>query len=292
MALVSVQESFNPDTEEGVVALLEKYEDSALIVAGGTFVNGLAARGLLSGVEVLIHMDKLDLARVQAAAGALEIGATTTFTELEAAGELHALPVNGAILDALEYPPVQVKNAATIGGCVASSCPFFDLPVCLLSLDAAVRVRGPGGGRELPIESFYPGLFENALEPYEFLTHVLLPEHGSRTASAFIKHETNANDLAILNVAVLLEVDQGGGIQAARVFVGGGVGETPVRAPSAERALCGATAAAELFKVAGEAARADVEPMSDHRASAGYRTELTKVLVERALKRAAERAGV
>ena len=61
MALTSVETYHNPDNEAAVVQLLQKYEDSALIVAGGTFLHGLAARGLLSGVEALIDIQNLDL---------------------------------------------------------------------------------------------------------------------------------------------------------------------------------------------------------------------------------------
>ena len=99
-------------------------------------------------------------------------------------------------------------NSATVGGSIAASCPFFDLPTSFLALDGAVRAHGPGGSRDIPMEAFFAGLFENCLAPDEFVTAITLPQPAAGSASAFIKLETNANDLAILNVAVALTLDR------------------------------------------------------------------------------------
>jgi CO/xanthine dehydrogenase FAD-binding subunit len=181
-------------------------------------------------------------------------------------------------------------NAATAGGCVASSCPYFDLPVSLLVLDAKVVAQGPAGSREIGLESFFPGPFENALDPAEFVTGLRVPRPGNTTTSAFTKLETNANDLAIVNVAVSLETDGAGNCERACAFVNG-VGGTPARLPSAEGVLAGAVLGKDVFASAGEAAKTDVEPFADHRASAEYRSVMIGVLLQRTLESAAGRLG-
>ena len=293
MALTSVETYHNPENEAAVVQLLQKYEDSALIVAGGTFLHGLAARGLLSGVEALIDIRNLDLNYITTNSNGVVIGATTRFAQLEENESIGQQPWLGAVKDAISYPPVQIMNSATVGGSIAAACPFFDLPTGFLALGGAVRAHGPGGSRDIPMEAFFAGLFENCLAPDEFVTAITLPQPaaGSASASAFIKLETNANDLAILNAAVALTLDGSNACSRARVFVGGGVGETPARAGSAEQALTGAVIDAETIDKAAEAAKSDVDPISDHRASAEYRAEMTRVLVARAIRKALERAG-
>jgi carbon-monoxide dehydrogenase medium subunit len=57
------------------------------------------------------------------------------------------------------------------------------------------------------------------------------------------------------------------------------VGETPVRALGAERALAGGASPAEAAAVAAQ----DVDPSATTRASADYKRHLVQVLVERAL---------
>ena len=291
MALTSVETYHNPENEAAVVQLLQKYEDSALIVAGGTFLHGLAARGLLSGVEALIDIRNLDLNYITANSDGVVIGATALFAQLEEDGSIGQQPWLGAMKDAISYPPVQIMNAATVGGSIAASCPFFDLPTGFLALDGAVRAHGPGGSRDIPMEAFFAGLFENCLAPDEFVTAITLPQPAPDSASAFIKLETNANDLAILNAAVALTMDGSNTCSRTRVFVGGGTGETPARAGSAEQVLTGAVVDAETIDKAAEAAKSDVDPISDHRASAEYRAEMTRVLVARAIRKALERAG-
>jgi carbon-monoxide dehydrogenase medium subunit len=118
----------------------------------------------------------------------------------------------------------------------------------------------------------------------------VLPLPAKRTGSAFIKLDDNANDLAIVNVAVRITVD-GGTCADARVIVGGGCGNTPIRAASAEKVLVGADLGDDLMYDAGQAVAADIDPISDHRASAKYRRATAKVLVQRALDRAMSRVG-
>jgi len=289
VALTSVQSFYSPEDNKAVVALLDKHEDSALIVAGGTFLHGLVSRGLLSGIEVLINIQKLGLNKITFSKDKVDIGATTKFAQLQACKEVQEQAWLGAIKDALEYPPVQIMNSATVGGSIASSCPFFDLPTSFLALDGSVQAYGAGGDRNIPMQEFFAGLFENSLSSNEFVTGISAPVPGGSATSAFIKMETNANDLAILNVAACLSMDDAGTCQQARVFLGGGMGEVPVRSPAAEKVLTGATIDEDVIVKAGDAVLGDVDPLSDHRASAEYRKAMSKVLLQRALRRALER---
>ncbi len=289
MSLPKLQEYCTPENASALVALLQRFQGNALIIGGGTFVHGLSARGLLTEVEALIDIQRLGLSYIKPGAQGTTIGATTTFAQMETQAKLLDEPWHGALKDSLRYPPVQIKNTATFGGCVAASCPYFDVPVALLTLDASVNAQGPGGQRMIRLDEFFTGLFENALKPGEFVAELMVPSAPAKSASAFMKLETNANDLAILNAAVFVTVDASGKFSAARVFIGGGVGETPVRARSAESALRGNKPSAEIFAQAAKAAQGDVDPMTDHRASAAYRSAMTRVLVERSLKLAADR---
>ncbi len=289
MSLAGLNEYCLPDTAADVVTLLERLGDSGLIVAGGTFVHGLEARGLLTGIDALIDIQNLGLNTVSFDADALRLGAMATFAQLAAAPQVNETPALGAVKDALTYPPMQILNVATIGGNIAASCPFFDLPTALLALDATVTAQGSAGERTIALPEFLTGLFENSLSGDEFVTGLTIPNAAPGTASAFLKLETNANDLAIVNVAVRITLNAEGNCSDPRVTVGGGIGESSVRSPAAEAVLNGQSSGAELFQAAADAVPADIEPMSDHRASAEYRTAIAKVYVKRALQQAAAR---
>lgn len=289
MSLTSVKEYFTPSSNEEVLELLETYGDGALIVAGGSFVHGLDARSLLTGIEALIDIQNLGLNQIKSDSAGLTVGAMVTFTELQQAQEIQSSVAFGAVQDALTYPPLQIRNVATVGGNIASACPYFDLPPAIMSLSGVVQARGPRGSREIGLQEFFSSLFQNTLEAGEFVTGLFFPLLPARSASAFIKLETNANDLAIVNVAVQVTLDESGRCQEASVVIGGGVAETPVRAIESEYLLQGEKISDELLHRAGLATQSDLQPMSDHRASAAYRSEMAKILTERALRRAVAR---
>jgi carbon-monoxide dehydrogenase medium subunit len=292
MGMSGVREFCRPQTARDVVELLEKYGDRAVLLAGGTFLHGLFATGLSSGAKVLVDLQKAGLSYVKARNGGLALGAMTTFRELAESEPVQKRPEFAAIRDALQYPPAQIRNQATVGGCVAAALPLFDLPVALMAVDGSVTALGPRGSREIRLDKFFVDYFENALETSEFLTDVLLPKLPPRSASAFLKLETNANDLALLNVGTHVTLDESGICREARVVIGGGVGKVPVRMVSAESVLKGQRPSAKLLEEASQAVSPDLHPVSDHRASAQYRSAVAKVYVRRTLKRAIGQLGI
>ncbi|UCG73945.1 MAG: FAD binding domain-containing protein [Chromatiales bacterium] len=291
MALPNIQDYYVPGTRQEAVELLGKFGENAMLVAGGTFVHGLEVRGVLGEIEALIDIGQLGLAGIRSEDGKLVVGATTNFGEIQAHADIASAPHYAAIIDALTYPPAQIINVGTIGGCIAASAPLYDLPCALSALDASLRINGGNGAREVALGEFFTGLFENVLASNELITEVVLPAAPANTASAFLKLETNANDLAIVNLAVRLTVDSAGNCADTRVYVGGGIGESYARAVSAEAVLNGAPAEAASFDAASEAVVNDIEPVDDHRASAAYRAHIVKVYTRRCLATALERLG-
>lgn len=288
MALHNLKEFHAPRSLADARAVLDANED-ALVLSGGTFLHGLEARGLLSDVEALVDIRRIGLDTVEIDGTGLDIGATATFARLQAVPEVATAPWLGALADALSYPPVQIRNTATFGGCVAAACPFFDVPTALLALDASVDTDGPDGGRSLSLPELFMGLFANTLDTGELITALFVPRPAGRAASAFLKLEGNANDLAIVNAAVRLSVDAGGVCTDARVALGGGVAESTLRIASAEKILQGSRLAPADLQAAGDAVVGEIAPMSDHRASAEYRSAVAKVMTRRALERAVAR---
>jgi CO/xanthine dehydrogenase FAD-binding subunit len=292
MALAAVKEYLQPGSAQEAVKLLSEYQDRAVVLGGGTFIHGLAARGVLSKTDAFIDLQKAGLSFVKTQPDGLAVGATTTFAELVDSEPVRTSPALGAVLDALRYPPAQIRNMATVGGCIASATPLFDLPIAAMALDCRVRAVGPKGSREIGLHTFYLDYFEHVLERTELLTEILVPKLPSKSASAFLKLETNANDLALLNVGVRVTLDDKGNCGDVRVVVGGGIGKVPVRAVSCEDVLKGRKPTFALVQESGNVVALDIHPVSDHRTSAKYRSTVAKVFVRRALLRALERLGV
>ncbi len=272
-----------------MVSILHKFGEKAKIIGGGTDIYGLANRGLLSHVDALVDISRLALSNVKTSDRYLRIGASTTLSELSTSPSLKEASL-GAIGDALtQTRPIQVKNAATVAGCICSGLPFFDLPIALLALDASVRVYGRNGYRKIPLEKFFLGYFSVDLKRGEFVTEIDVPKHSLPAGSAFQKFAITGDDWAIVNAAASLSVSSNGRCKSARIVIGGAVGPTPVRVTRAEKLLLGETPATETFRKASEEAAREIQPDTDIRASAEYRKKLCKVIVERSLKQAYSR---
>lgn len=158
-----------------------------------------------------------------------------------------------------------------------------DMAVALAALEAVVRVRGPRGEREIPLDAFYliPGTHperETTLEHGELIVAVDLPPLPWATRSLYLKVRDRASyAFALASAAVALDV-QDGVIRGARLALGG-VATKPWRAREAERALVGGRATAASFQEAAEAALAGAVP----RAHNAFKIELAKRTIMRAL---------
>jgi len=185
---------------------------------------------------------------------------------------------------------VPVRNSGTVGGSLAHADPAAELPAVALALDAELVAAGPGGTRTIPAGEFFTGPYGTALAAEEILTEVRLPVWPG--GHAFIEFSRIHANFAVVAVAALVEVD-GDRIRRASVALAG-VGPTPVRAHSAERALPGASGDADAIRGAirgaAELAVADLSPPGDLHASAETRLALAEVYLRRALELAVSRA--
>jgi CO/xanthine dehydrogenase FAD-binding subunit len=278
-----------------LVELLKEQGEKARILGGGTTLYEMGNRGLLSEVTILIDISALKLSYVRIAASGelLDIGASTTFTDLLENEIIRKTPGLGALIDALiAIKPIQVRNAATIAGCVCSGIPFFDLPVSLTALDVAVVICGPNGERKSLIEDFLGGFFTVNLERGEFVESFQLPvRKDGFSESAFEKFSLTGDDWAIVNCSTCLTVESknGGPIHDSRVVVGGSGLDKITRIRGAEQVLEGARPTRELFKKASDPSLFRLEFISDARGSSEYKKRLAHYLLRICLDRTFDR---
>jgi xanthine dehydrogenase YagS FAD-binding subunit len=166
-----------------------------------------------------------------------------------------------------------------------------DMANALYALDAVVRVRGGDGAeRTIPIHQFHrlPGDAphrDTTLGHGELIVSIDLPPSPFARNSHYLKVRDRASyAFALVSVAAGLEME-GGTIRGARVVLGS-VAHKPWRSAEAEAVLSGAPATEAGFARAADAALADARPLEHN----GYKVELAKRAVVRALMRAARLA--
>src|SRR6185295_661911 len=286
---VSRFEYHEPESLAEAIALAERHGAEASFLAGGTDLIVQIERGGMAPRHVVGLGRVPGLTGIEAN-GRIALGARVTHRAIERAAAFSG-SLRGLVESAEVIGGHQVRNVGTVGGNLVNASPAADLVPCLLALDAAVTLVGPGGERELPVEGFLVAPNRTARRPDELLTRVSFSALPARAATAFLKAgRRRAMEISVVCVAARLTLDASlERCLDARVALGA-VAPTALRAREAERALEGQPAGAETFRRAAEAAQQACRPIDDVRASAAFRRHLVGVLVRRALDRCVDRA--
>jgi carbon-monoxide dehydrogenase medium subunit len=275
---------------EEAVALLERYQEDAKLLAGGHSLLPIM-KLRFAEPKHLIDIRRIPrLAGIQAADGGVAIGAVTTHGAVASSALIRSrLPILAEAAGQIGDP--LVRNMGTIGGSVAHADPGADFPAVLLALEATLVATGPGGTRTIAAQDFFKGLLTTALEPNEVLTEIRIraPQGKRRVGAAYEKYPHPASRYAVVGVAALLDLSGSGAIDAARIAITG-LGTRPARLAAVERALVGKAPTDAVLADAARRAGEGIELRADVRESEEYRKQLAAVYTRRALTRAAERA--
>jgi carbon-monoxide dehydrogenase medium subunit len=275
LTMNNLNDILRPTTITDAVRLLRRPNVKTAALAGGT---SLLPQGSVP-VQALIDLRDLKLATIKREASALRLGAMTTLEEVAASPDVPSILAQAAHASA----PINVRNAATIGGVVASAGFNSPLLVALLALDAVLVIYAPEA-RQSPIASFL-AFRDKLLKDGTLITEVGVPLADAGTA--FDAVSRTPADAPIVCVAVKLRLDNSIA-RDVRVAVGG-VGPLPVRLTRAEQTLEGKAVSQAILAQAAETAAQEVKPPSDFLASGEYRREMVRVLVKRTLLAAVPR---
>jgi aerobic carbon-monoxide dehydrogenase medium subunit len=278
-------EMAEPNSLREAVAMLDPQEPTIRPVAGGTALMLMMKAGVFHPTRLVsLHRIEPEYARIfMAGSGELRIGALATLSQLEHDGNVSVrLPVLKRALRTLSNP--RVRNVARVGGALAHGDPHMDLPPVLAALAARVTVAGPQGTRELPVSELYAGYYETVLDKNELITAVTVPPLHERKAAYVKVTARSADDWPALGIAVSFALKDGA-IRDPVVVVSAAT-EKVTRLKNAETALQGARLDDRLLRHAGDAAAAEAIILADAHGSAGYKRELLRVYLGRAVRRA------
>jgi xanthine dehydrogenase YagS FAD-binding subunit len=292
-------------------------------LAGGTDLLGCLRDRVLTAPALVSLKRVPTLGGIEPTAdGGLRIGALTTIAELAADERVRSRYAALAEAAASVASP-QLRNQGTIGGnlCQQPRCWYYrgefhclrkggdvcyaaagenaghcifggepcyivhasDTAPALGALGAQVRIVGPKGTRDVPLEGFHvlPKVDvrrETVLEPGEVLTEVRLPAPNAGLRSTYRKVRARASwDFALVGAAIALRLE-GGTVREARVFLSG-VAPVPWRSPSTEAALNGQRLDAATIDRAAAAATEGAEPLEQN----AYKIPLLRGLLQERL---------
>jgi xanthine dehydrogenase YagS FAD-binding subunit len=317
-------EYVNPTTVQEAAGLLGSRWGEADVLAGGTDLLSLMKDYVHTPKRVVNIKGIKELGGIQKSGGGLRIGAAATLDELLANAAVRA-EYPSLVTAAQGVSSPQIRNMGTVGGdlCQRPRCWYFrlgygllakgmapkgenkyhaifgggpayfvsasSLGPALVALGAKVKLVSASGNRELAVEEFFvipksDSEREIALQPNEILTEIVIPSaRGVRNATYEVRHKEALDwPLAAASVALTMK---GSTVSKARVVMGH-VAPKPWAATSADEVLAGKALTEEVAAEAAEAAIADAKPLSQN----GYKVQLAKVAVKRALLAARGRA--
>ncbi len=277
-----------PSSIEEACELLLRHGRDAAPLAGGTALLIDMRHGELTPRHVISLWKIPHLGEVQSN-GSLHVGSLVTVADL--GGQLNYPAVEGLREAARSLGSWQIQNLATVGGNICKASPGADLVPPLLCLDAQLELQAGRQKREVPLDGFLTGPDTTAIAAGELLTGIRVSPSAPRSGTAFLKiMRRQALDCSIVSVCVRVSLEKDGvTCKEARIGLAA-VAPNPFRATRAESSLAGTPLDDGALQRAAQLARSEARPISDVRASAAYRSLLVEVLVERAIRRAAERA--
>lgn len=271
---------------EAVAALA----NGARPIAGGTDLVVGARQGRKPLPESLVGIHRIgELHEVMGSDAGLLLGALVTHGSIVSNPEIRHRYT--ALADASAIVGSHATRAnGTLGGNVMNASPAMDTGAPLLCFGAIATLRGPSGARSMALDRLWTGPGTTAASPEELLVSIELPAPPPGTGSAYVRLQYRRQmDIAVVGVATVVTVVNGV-VTDARI---GMSALSPVvqRVEPAEAALVGSDGGEAALTAAGAALAEAARPISDVRASAGYRRAMAEVITGRSIRAALIRAG-
>ena len=270
--VTSSQGDFVRPTDLAERSMLLAENPTARLVAGSTDW-GVELNIRHSRAALTIGIDRLEeLRALTVGSDTIDIGAALTLSEIER-GLAGRVPLLAELFP--QFASRLIRNGATLGGNLGTGSPIGDSPPALLALDASLVLASRDGEREVQAVR---------------LLH-RLPADGQTARRADQDHPRPAAGRADQRIPQDRQAPVRRHLQCGNWFrpalgrrlmrrwsdikIGlGGVAATPLRALATEEFLTGKPWTREVVAEAAEVLNAEATPISDHRASAAYRTAM------------------
>jgi xanthine dehydrogenase YagS FAD-binding subunit len=319
----------NPATLQDALGMLGNKWGEANVLAGGTDLISLMKEYIETPKRLVNIKGIKELGGIQISKAGLRIGSAVTVEELMENAEVRKnFPALTEAARGVASP--QIRNMGTVGGdlCQRPRCWYYrqgfgllamkdgaalvpegenryhailgnggpayfvsasSFGPALVALGAKIRLASASGHREVAAAKFFvtpqnENTRETALLPNEILTEIILPHEGTKNATYEVRQK-QALDWPLAAASVALKM-KGSTVTSAKIVLGH-VAPTPWEATQAEQAIAGKAVTAESAEEAAKAAVADAKPLSGN----GYKVQLTRVAVKRALLEAVRARG-
>jgi carbon-monoxide dehydrogenase medium subunit len=266
-----------PGTMEDAIAALQANDEAHLLAGGTDLLIGIKTKTVKP--KCLIDMKGISGIDSIEYNNGFKLGAMTTVRDIEVSPLIREkIPVLSRA--AATLGSIQIRNRATIGGNLCHGSPAADMAAILLAMNCKVSIASDEGERTIGLDQFFTGPNSTVVGKHEVLSQIIIPKKMEQFKGVYLKHgPRKAMDIGIVNIAIVLDADLTKGLCNQVMIALGAVAPAPIRAKKAEALLNGKELKPERIQKAAEAAADEAKPITDFRATAGYRKDLVKSLV-------------
>ena len=281
-----------PQSSDDLAACLQAHPHARVL--GGATDIALWTNKAHRDVGHLIYTGRaVDLTEVREHEGWMRIGGAVSL-EVAWARLSHHWPTLHDVWRRFASPPI--RHAGTMAGNVANGSPIGDAPPVLMALGARLVLRQGSRRRKVWLDAFYLGYQRKDLQPGEFIEwiEVPLPKPG-QVLHAWKVSKRYDSDISAVCAGFGLHFaadthgqwtrgpsSKVGGTRLQDVTIAyGGLAATVQRARAAEQALMQAGWTQDGIAAAQLALAQDFQPLTDLRATAAYRLEAARALLQR-----------
>lgn len=269
------------EISEALAIVAQDADEKAFLAGGQSLLPMMNFR--LAAPKTLIDLSGLkDLKEIVAVDDGLRIGATVTYSELEASALVSEFSqVFDSVLPHIAHSAI--RNRGTIGGSVALADPAAEMPAVLMALGASVELASQRGTRFVSADEFFQGLYLTDRKDDELVLSLFIPNSSKSLSTGFYELARRHGDYAIAGVCISDDSRTSEAFNAPKVVLFG-VSDRPLRAKSVEESLVG-VARTDKRKIRGASeALSDLIFDSDLHNSQDTKRRLATVCVRRALE--------
>lgn len=276
-------EYFQPANLTEALDLLASYGKSAVVMAGGTDVMVTLNAGELSANCIIGISEIKELKVIEEENGMLRIGPLVTMAEI-ANNRLIKEKFNCLWKAAVMAAGPQVRNLGTIGGNLGTASPAGDFIPPLMALDASLIAVCKSEESVIKITDFFSGPKSTILRADSLIREIRIPFLPKLSASSFVKiGKRKAMSISVASAAAVVSTSTDKMKFVDVKIALGSLAPTVVRAKKLEERLRGRPIDQKEIAEAAEMVREAIKPMTDGRATAWYREEVSCSLVRKAL---------
>ena len=243
-------------------------------LAGGTDLS-LKVTKERKEIPFIIDLKEIkELDFIKVSKNFIEVGAATPLIKFEYGIKKH-YPDFYSVLK--RYGSVQIRNAGTLGGNIATASPIGDSLPILLSLNAEILIESFNNRKVLPINNFFIDYRKTKLKKNEFIRSIKIPLFKKNIFKAFKISKRFDDDISSVCGSFNFEINKN---KIKKVFIAyGGMAAIPKRAKACEEILQNKPLTINSFDQAKNYLEKDLSPIGDMRASKEYRLEVAKNLL-------------